>query len=496
MKSRVVFLLLSLYFIVLVPVFAESPDREDSLPIYLTDEELQRLDEIGIRHRSTSAPVGEIRNSAEWEPSVGVIIRWPLGIPISLIAEMSEDLIVTTIVGTQQQQSNAQSSYTSGGVNMSNTEFIIAPTDSYWTRDYGPWFIFVDNEMAIVDQVYNRPRPNDDVIPQAIGTEWGLTVYGMDLIHTGGNHMSEGLGMSMSTRLVYDENDDDLTASEVDAMMLAYLGNDYTVLEYIESGGIHHIDCWAKFLNPTTILVKDVPPGHPSYDLLNARALFLSQQTSAWDQPYTVLRIFCPSGTAYTNSIILRDKVFVPLFNSSYDSVALQVYEDAMPGYEILGFLGSWLDDDAIHCRTMGVPDAGMLFIDHVPLTDDDVSAGDYPILTTIKACSGQPLLSDSLRVHYSVNGGSWQYVTMQSTKLQDEYIGYIPSQVGGSEISYYVEAADESGRVETHPYIGAPWAHKFIAPPQVPTLDEWGIFLTLALLTVAIIKKRKSAQS
>jgi len=43
--------------------------------------------------------------------------------------------------------------------------------------------------------------------------------------------------------------------------MLAYLGNDYIVLDDVESGGIHHIDCWAKLLNPATILVKDVAAG-------------------------------------------------------------------------------------------------------------------------------------------------------------------------------------------------------------------------------------------
>ena len=39
-----------------------------------------------------------------------------------------------------------------------------------------------------------------------------------------------------------------------------------------------------------------------------------------------------------------------------------------MPGYEILGYTGSWLTDDAIHCRAMGVTDRYMLYIDHIPL--------------------------------------------------------------------------------------------------------------------------------
>ncbi len=460
MKKLYTFVLLILV-IAILNAYGDDRVNEDFLPIGFTEEELTRLHEIGINHVITDAPEGIIRNPAEWERSEGVIIRWPLGISIAIVAEMSEDVMVTTIVGSSYEQNQAINSYTAGGVNMSNTQFIIAPTNSIWTRDYGPWFIFADNEIGIVDHIYNRPRPYDDLIPGVIGTQWGIDVYGMNLITAGGNHMSDGLGMSMSTRLVYDENPS-LTPAEVDSIMLAYLGNDYTVLEYIESGGIHHIDCWAKFLGPSTILIKDVSPSNPSYNLLNQRAEWLSQQTSAWGVPYNVIRVYCPYGTAYTNSLILNDKVLVPIFNNYYDSTALQVYRDAMPGYEVLGFTGTWYDNDAIHCRTMGVPDMQILFVDHDPLQDRNYTLDDYPVYVHIEACSGRGLIPDSLKIYYKVNDGLWNFTPLNSTPEPDSFIGSIPSQSSGSIISYYIKAADSSGRVETHPFIGAPWAHTF----------------------------------
>jgi len=460
MKKIYIFTLL-VFMIAISNAFSDDQNTEDFLPIGFTDEELTRLDEIGINHVVTDAPEGVIRNPAEWERSEGVIIRWPLGISIAIVAEMSEDVMVTTIVGSSSQQTQAINAYTSGGVNMSNTQFIIAPTNSIWTRDYGPWFIFADNEIGIVDHIYNRPRPYDDVIPQVIGAQWSIDVYGMDLIHTGGNHMSDGLRMSMSTRLVYNENPSK-TPAEIDSIMYAYLGNDYTVHGYIESGGIHHIDCWAKFLGPSTVLVKDVSQGHPSYHLLNQRADSLAQQVSAWGVPYNVIRVYCPTGTAYTNSLILNDKVLVPIFGSYYDSTALQVYRDAMPGYEVLGFTGSWYDNDAIHCRTMGVPDMEMLFADHDPLQDMNYTPDDYPVSVHIEACSGQGLIPDSMKVYYKIDDGPWNFILLNSTPEPDSFIGYIPSQSSGSIVSYYIKAADSSGRVETHPFIGAPWAHTF----------------------------------
>lgn len=454
---------------------APPPPEESFLPIGLTDEEKTRLDEIGQDHQVTAPPVGVLRNPAEWEPSQGVIVRWPLWLPVSLIAEMSEDVVVTTIVGSSSEQSSAYSYYSSNGVTMTNTDFIVASTNSVWTRDYGPWFIYQDERLKIVDHVYNRPRPLDDLIPQVIGSEWALQVYGMDLITAGDNHMSDGLGRSMSTRLVYDENPGK-TQAEIDSIMLAYLGNEYTVLNYIESGGIHHIDCWAKFLNPTTILIKDVPPGDASYDLLNARAEYLSQQISAWGQPYTVVRIYSPYPTAYTNSLILNGKVYVPLFGSAHDAAALQTYEDLMPGYEVHGYTGSWYSNDAIHCRTMGVPDKFMLFIDHDPVVHSPDTIGDYGITATVSDYSRAGLIADSMKVYYRTDGGPWLSAALSPGAGPDEYVGFIPSQAAGTDIEYYLQAADNSGRVETHPYIGAPWAHELRVnvPPQIVSADSF----------------------
>ena len=83
--------------------FVEDQADEKFLPIGLTDEEKLMLDQIGKSHRGTPPPVGEIRNPSEWEPSEGVIIRWPLGISISLVAALSQDVMVTTIVASSSQ---------------------------------------------------------------------------------------------------------------------------------------------------------------------------------------------------------------------------------------------------------------------------------------------------------------------------------------------------------------------------------------------------------
>ena len=434
-------------------------------PIEKTPWEAANEHLVDYKYPTDDPPPQPVVNPAEWEPMTGVLIRYPLGLPTSLIAEMSEDVEVMTIVSGASQQQQAYNQYQSAGVNMDNCTWLVAPSNSMWTRDYGPWYIFTGNdEQGITDHIYNRPyRPDDNNIPWVLGAAMNIPVYGMPVIHTGGNYMSDGMGIGMSTNLVYDENPG-LTQQQVDDYMFEYVGiEDYDVVPDILSGGIHHIDCWAKMLDPGRILVKRLDPPNPT---LEANVAYWESKISSYGRPYEVIRVDCYSSTPYTNSLILNDKVFVPLFGGALDDQAMQTYEEAMPGYEILGYYGSWVSDDAIHCRAMGMTDRYMLRIVHVPLLDQENTGLDYEVEATVHAYSNQPLLPGMPEILWKVEGGSYSSASM-AYQGDDLYLGYIPAQPDYSTIYYYIHAEDESGRRENHPYIGAGNPHHFFVAPD-----------------------------
>lgn len=456
---------------------AEELEGDRYLPIGLTSEEQQMLDRIGEAHRTTRPATGPIRNPGEFEPMTGVIVRYPFGNPTNLLAEYSQDTILWVIVEDSGDQAAASSTLSSGGANMSNVDWIFAPTNSIWTRDYGPWFI-IDGGGAqgIVDHVYNRPRPLDDVIPAIIGGDWGIPVYGMDLEATGGNYMSDGRGTGMSTRLIIDENTG-LSETEIDSIMNAYLGLErYEKLPYVQLGGIHHIDCWAKLLSPEKILVKEVAPSHSDYARIEANVAYLSSLSNAYGRPYEIVRVYAPSDEPYTNSLIVNDKVFVPTYGTSWDDDAIATYQAAMPGYEVLGFSGSWLTDDAIHCRAMGVTDRYMLYIDHVPLGDSPDTINDYRVEAGIHDLSDAGLEADSLLVYWKAAGApDFTPVLMTEDVRAGTYYADIPAQDMGTEVSYYIYAADYSGRREAHPYVAPGDVHRFeiIIDTEAPVITH-----------------------
>ena len=377
---------------------------------------------------------------------------------------MAEDVEVVTIVASTSQQTTVESLYQSHGVDLDHCSFLIAPSDTYWTRDYGPWFIFNgDDEQGVVDFTYNRPRPNDNAINAAYANDQGLPLYNMPLEHTGGNYMTDGQGISISTDLVWTENPG-FTHSEIDGIVNDYLGvTTYHVVPDVNGDYIEHIDCWAKYLAPDTIMIREVPQSHSQYDEIEAAVDYFESQTSSYDTPYDVVRVYTPNDQPYTNSLILNDKVFVPITGSQWDDDAIQSYENAMPGYEILGFTGSWVSTDALHCRTKGIPDRYMLYIEHTPLSGIQEGKDGYDIQAKILPYSGESLISESTCVYWKIEGGNWNSLNMEP--VQDNYYhAVIPAQEDGVTVYYYIHAEDNSGRIENHPYMGSYDPHSFIA--------------------------------
>ena len=88
--------------------------------------------------------IPERRVVAEWENSIGTMIRWPLGIPMDLVSELAEDDKLFVLVENLNQQNLAINSFNSYQINISNVEFVIS--ESY-SQDKRLW-----------TSVYNRAR--------------------------------------------------------------------------------------------------------------------------------------------------------------------------------------------------------------------------------------------------------------------------------------------------------------------------------------------------
>ena len=476
-------LVLSLVFGLNFNVFSQQQELPEwRLKKYLSEEEMN----MPVMNRSfveTPPPTGDVRFPGEYEPMQAVMIVYPLGIPVELVKEMAEDCKVITVV-TSYEQNYAANDFQAAGVNMANVEFLNASTDSYWIRDFGPWYIFNGKEPAIVDNKYNRPRPYDDDIPGEFAEYWGIEMFGMNVVHTGGNMMEDGRGHGVSDDIVITESYSQagVTEEQVYERMKAYLGIDpYHVTIDPQGDYIAHVDCWGKYLAPDKILLARVPESNPRYPYYEEVAEYFETTNCCWGYPYRVYRVDIPGGNVispYTNSLILNKKVLVPMgSNNAYNEAALNIYREAMPGYEVIGvqnnsYWDGWLNTDALHCRTRGVMDFNMFYVDHRDVVFGEQQWQDSIAITSkFIAYSGADLKQDSLLIYYRIDEGEYQTAKMTATGNPDEYVGYIKGYNGGSKVDYYVFGADESNRRYQQPVFGELDPHTFTMEEHAETM-------------------------
>ncbi|MBR4135061.1 MAG: agmatine deiminase family protein [Bacteroidales bacterium] len=417
-----------------------------------------------LNAKGTTPPVAPVTAIAEFQPMGGVLIAYPLGVPVSLVRELSLVTQVTVIVSSGQDSTSAKYYFASNGVNSSNMRYWLVNHDSYWVRDYGPWFVLDGNDqIGIVDFTYNRPsRPHDDAAMQYFIQNLGVPSFEMSMVHTGGNYMVDGYGTAASTDLVLEENPT-MTAADVQAMAHDYLGIDnYMLLNDPLGEYIAHIDCWGKFLGVDKVLIAQVATSDPRYNAYEQVANTFANALTPWGNHYRVYRVYAPGNNAktpYTNSLILNDHVFLPTSGNQYDNGAIAAYEQAMPGYTIVPiqqtYNASWQNTDALHCRTHELADLGMLYLKHYPLLGHQVFHESYDLPVTIKALSGQALITDSLLAYYRIDEGPWQSTLMQHDS-GDVWHATLTGLQADSEVDYYLFAKDASGRRECLPYIGA----------------------------------------
>jgi agmatine/peptidylarginine deiminase len=259
---------------------------------------------------------------------------------------------------------------------MDRVVFQVIPTNSVWIRDYGPWWIIEpENSRAIIDLVYNRPRPLDDAYPESAAEYFGINYYGLGLIEAGGNMLLDGQGSVIVSNVIFDGSqgfDPNLTQDQLEQYFLDYFGvHKVIVTPHLINDGTGHIDMFVKLINDTTIIVGEYENQSAgfsgNYDICNQVANQLANETNGAGRPFNIVRMPMPpynNGITYTyiNSLIVNKKVLVPIYGFSTefanDDSVLALYETIMPGVEAVGFDCNQIipANGAIHCIAMKVP--------------------------------------------------------------------------------------------------------------------------------------------
>ena len=496
MRLRLSFIRISTFLLMVILCSTKSFAQQTEKSVWANEvraNEREYLENNGIsqpiasRGIETPPPFSELRTAAEWEEIEVLTIAWE-GFPCILkqivAASVSECRVVVFT-----ENPNSTSNYLTGGscggaLSLDNVEIVEADLNSIWIRDYGANTVYGswNDDRILVDWLYNRPRPDDDLIPDVLADYLGLELYSTsaepyNLMNTGGNWMSDGFGTAFESELVLDENQGgstwwtsypNHTTEEIEGILEDFMGV-HTLIKMptLPYDGIHHIDMHMKLLDESTLMVSEYPEGVADGPQINANMDYvLSNYTTKWGTPFDIVRIPSPPQLGggypntggwyetYSNAVFVNKKILLPTYYEEYDTTAIRIWEEAMPGYEIIGIDCDGSENiiassGAIHCITHSVSVEDPLIISHLPLPDTENTTEPYAVEAYLSHRSGMI----QANLFYSDNpNGPWTEVSMSDTGDGENWTGEIPAAAEGSDVYYYISGNAESGKTGSRP--------------------------------------------
>ena len=424
-------------------------------------------------------PSSPVRTIAEWEELQALVVGWKSYPTIlrQIVGAAKQETRVIVVYTTPDNPTSLTSYLAAGGVDTVNVTFLAAPVNSVWSRDYGPWSAYTNDvdSLITIDWIYNRPRPSDDAVPVAISNFLGTPLYQTtivpwNLVHTGGNFMTDGFGTGFSSALVYDENGPgggfglNHTPAVVDSIMNSFMGiNRYIIMNTLPYDQIHHIDMHLKLLDEQTLLVGQYPQGIADGPQIEANLQFvLANYNSIYGTPFKVVRVLMPDDNnlyphnggdyfTYTNSSFINKTIILPVYGISEDSTAIRIYRESLPGYNIvpincasmIGALG------ALHCITKEVGTNDPLLISHQSLENTTDTLNSYNVTARIQHRSG---ISNATLYWRTDTLMGWNSSMMLTTGIGNNWAGLIPAQLVGTTVYYYISANSVSGKSQVRP--------------------------------------------
>lgn len=255
-------------------------------------------------------------------------------------------------------------------------ELVEVPVETIWTRDYGPIFVRRhDGTAAIVDSVYvpgitpDEPPVLDDGVPVTLGNLLGLPVVSTPLVVQGGNLLTNGDGLAVTTTFVCEENRPFGCTEERVGEMLAdsYGFKRWVYLEPLVGEPTHHVDMFVAILGTNLAVVAACDPNE---DPVNARILdeaaeILGREMTAAGrmQVHRIPMPPRPDGVwrTFTN-LILTDKIaLIPTYSTVDKELhreALDVYRRLLPRHKVIAIDTESLAPlgGSLHCISMNVP--------------------------------------------------------------------------------------------------------------------------------------------
>lgn len=328
-----------------------------------------------------SAPPAPVRHRpgipAEFEPNAAVILglnellQYHPKTLTAIIDGLRGGMPVLGIVDDEKQFDQILTLLEQARIHAPNLTLITVPLDGMWIRDYGPVFVRrPSGRIVVLDSQYNESdRHRDDYIPRYLAGYFRLPIANSPLIIEGGNLLSNGQGVYITSTTVIARNQPRGYETPAIGSVLreTYGASMWVYLKPLIGETTGHVDMFMTLVAPNVVVLGQYDP---SIDAANAQRLdehaALLSRTQTPQGPLQVVRIPMPPNTdgefrTYTNVIFANGTLLVPQYpgvSPDLDKHALDLYARLLPGWKIVGIDSSTIikKSGSLHCVSINVP--------------------------------------------------------------------------------------------------------------------------------------------
>jgi agmatine/peptidylarginine deiminase len=322
-------------------------------------------------------PPGEFQHQAALILGCNEMARHYLALFGEMASALHRNIPLIAVVSNQSEMKSAQAALAKCKVPPSAVRFLVRPVNTLWVRDYVPVFARrADGSVLLADFLYDLPgekehRPLDEAFGQVLGDVLGLPVQPVPLTVEGGNLVTNGEGLVVTTHSLVARNAArGYDAPRVEKILKESFG--YTL--WVRVPGLvgeptQHADMYMTFLAGDVLVVGRVDP---AVDPQNAAMLDgVAKAMASIDGPrgpIKVYRIPMPAPAkagdgwrTYTNIVLANGVLLMPTFSGvdqAAQAEALALYTRLMPGWKVVGINSDVLVPHMglLHCICRQVP--------------------------------------------------------------------------------------------------------------------------------------------
>jgi len=294
---------------------------------------------------------------------------------VDIVSAVWRHIPVVCVARKQEQIDLAKKLLADNGLPRQSVNFVKIDMNTMWIRDYGPVFLKDDKGKNIIlngeyiDVDDEGVRWKDDDLPVALGQWFGVPVEDLPIQIEGGNLLSNGEGLIVTTTKIIAQNQQ----RGYDVEKLFRLFNEkmgakrWVYVEELDGEPTGHADLLIAFLAPNVALVgqidENVDPENSAR--LDRAARALSREMTSRG-PLRVYRIPIPPvkdgiWRSYANSVLINGIALVPIYSDvdpELQAEALGLYKRLLPTWEIVGVSADSLVQNlgVLHCISQQVP--------------------------------------------------------------------------------------------------------------------------------------------